>query len=102
MTGGWWIFAWMNAAWFLDDFATAAERSWSWWPALLQTQHTFTSATTVALIALFSFSRAVSRAEVCTCGHAMAKHLHVFLGGDGREYSSCTLCPCRLFRRAVA
>lgn len=39
--------------------------------------------------------------DTCKCGHLMVKHLHVNLGGDGREYGTCTLCPCRLFRQAA-
>jgi hypothetical protein len=34
----------------------------------------------------------------CKCGHSMFKHLHIDVGGDGKEYDRCTLCPCRVFR----
>lgn len=40
--------------------------------------------------------------EKCKCDHLMVKHIHVNLGGDGREYGNCSLCPCRLFRRVAA
>lgn len=40
--------------------------------------------------------------EKCKCGHAMNKHLHINVGGDGREYDRCTLCPCRVFRRVAS
>lgn len=36
--------------------------------------------------------------ESCKCGHPISKHLHINVGGDGRERDRCTLCPCRVFR----
>jgi len=39
---------------------------------------------------------------LCKCGHIESKHIHVNLGGDGPERGTCTLCPCRLFRRVAS
>lgn len=56
---GWRFFAWMNVAWFLDDFATAAAHAWSWFPTI--TQHTFGSSFNCALLAAIGFAVAHSR-----------------------------------------
>lgn len=59
----------------------------------------------------FGFPRGIDNVElegaeeadpICMCDHGMRKHVHVNLGGDGREYGPCSVCPCRTFRATAS